>query len=158
MHTYKGLERYEFFKSKLNYNPETGEFTHKKNGKRAGYTTPAGYIRLSLYHEKTNRALFAHRLAWFISHGTIPDTINHINFIRNDNRLINLEDTTHRENCNHLHLPSSSKHRGVSWCKQKNRWRSTIFIEGERIHLGYFKDEETAASVYQQKLKELREE
>jgi hypothetical protein len=41
----------------------------------------------------------------------------------------------------------SSQYKGVSWSKQKGRWRACIRIE-RTVHLGYFKDEIQAALAY----------
>ena len=44
-----------------------------------------------------------HRLVWEAVHGPVPEgyEINHINGIKNDNRLANLELVTHQENMQH---------------------------------------------------------
>lgn len=81
----------------LSYNSETGQF-HWRQGKRAGTLAgkrnKQGY--LTIYH---GRVLYAaHRLAWFYSHATWPDTIDHINWVKHDNRLCNLRSCTLAEN------------------------------------------------------------
>jgi len=43
---------------------------------------------------------------------------------------------------------TSSNHRGVHWCKRKERWRATLKVNGRQKHLGYFKEEEEAADAY----------
>ena len=76
------------------------------------YST-SGYRQVSV----NGRNRLIHRLMWETFNGPIPPrmTINHINTIRDDNRLKNLELVTHRENCNKrhnhrhvLHLPSNA--------------------------------------------------
>jgi hypothetical protein len=36
---------------------------------------------------------------------------------------------------------NSSKLKGVSWTKTKNKWRATVYIEKELIHVGYYDSE-----------------
>jgi len=42
----------------------------------------------------------------------------------------------------------SSEYSGVSWAKSKNKWRATIYIEKELIHIGYYDEESTAHQKY----------
>lgn len=47
--------------------------------------------------------------------------------------------------------PTTSKYKGVSWCKQKGKWRVRIMANKDtrkEIHLGFFDDEEEAAETY----------
>lgn len=46
----------------------------------------------------------------------------------------------------------SSKYKGVSWHKQRNKWLASIKINGKQKNLGYFKCELAAAVVYQKEL------
>jgi len=45
-------------------------------------------------------------------------------------------------------LPPSSVYTGVGWNLRTKKWRSTIFVHGKGIHLGYFADEVEAALKY----------
>ena len=44
--------------------------------------------------------------------------------------------------------PSSSRYKGVYWCKLKLKWKASISIDGVRQIVGYFCDEEAAARAY----------
>ena len=70
--------------------------------------------------------------------------VNHKNFIRDDNRLENLEIVTQKENSNKKHLSSSSKYLGVHFFKRTGRWQAKTNIFKTPKHLGYFKTEEEA--------------
>lgn len=51
----------------------------------------------------------------------------------------------------------TSKHKGVSWYKDRSVWRASLWYAGKSIHVGYFSSEESAAHAYNRKLKELNE-
>lgn len=84
----------------LDYNPETGfliwkaKWNSKQNnviGKRAGYLGTNGY-RYITYKKKV---FLEARLIWYICYGKFPDfEIDHINRIKDDNRLCNLREAT----------------------------------------------------------------
>lgn len=61
-----------------------------------------GYLVLPSFSEKTSTRLI-HRLValTFIPNENIENDVNHINEIKTDNRVENLEWMTHKENCNH---------------------------------------------------------
>jgi len=78
--------------------------------------------------------------------------VDHINHNGLDNRKANIRPATHTQNnFNRLIIKrkgSSSKYRGVSWCKRKKRWRARICVNGEKKLIEYFKDEIQAAKAY----------
>jgi len=82
--------------------------------------------------------------------------VNHINFIKTDNRLCNLEVVTSRENSNRKHLKSSSQYTGVSLPKNVKKWRALIRINGKSKHLGMFINEFDAHLAYQKELAKLK--
>jgi hypothetical protein len=51
--------------------------------------------------------------------------------------------------------PTSSKYTGVSWSKDKKRWRAQLTHKGQRFRLGEFKSEKEAALAYNKKALEL---
>ena len=46
------------------------------------------------------------------------------------------------------HAGGTSHFKGVSWYKSRSKWVAQIQIDGKRIHLGCFDDEEAAARAY----------
>jgi len=72
---------------------------------------------------------------------------DHINRDRLDNRRCNLRAVSHAANTQNVtsHQGTTSKHRGVSWNKQKRKWEGRVRVNGRAIHLGYFADESQAA-------------
>ena len=75
--------------------------------------------------------------------------VDHINGDKLDNRKSNLRIVTRKQNSYTTKArPGTSSHKGVSWSKQKNRWRSRITVNGREIHLGLFCNEIDAAKAY----------
>lgn len=46
-----------------------------------------------------------------------------------------------------LHV-GTSRRRGVSWDKRRNKWRATLTVSGQQHHLGHFVTEEEAEAAY----------
>lgn len=85
------------------------------------------------------RRIYAHRLIWAIKHGGWPaGEIDHINRIRHDNRLCNLREVCASENQrNRTHRVSATTGElGVQ--KRGELFRSTITVDGNCLHLGYY--------------------
>jgi hypothetical protein len=77
-----------------------------RNGKRTLTLTKTGYCVVTYYSfsERKTKRLFVHRLVAeaFIPNPLNKPFINHLNAIRHDNRLGNLEWCTHQENMDHM--------------------------------------------------------
>jgi hypothetical protein len=92
----------------------TGDILNIKNGKLIKQVVDRdGYLYCSLRKNKKNKNHFIHRLiaTHFIPNPHNKPCINHINFIRSDNRIENIEWVTHKEN---------SQHSGINHQKYKN--------------------------------------
>ncbi len=139
-------------KELLDYDPETGVFIWKKKvanrvkiGDIAGcLDISTGYIVFMIKGKRYR----AHRLAWFYIYGEWPkDQIDHINHVRDDNRIVNLREVTRQENLKNASLSKNNKSdvTGVHWYKANKEWRAQIMVNGKYIHLGYFNDKHDAA-------------
>lgn len=64
--------------------------------------TGLGYLQVCLRKDGKNHSLYVHRLVWEAFNGPIPEgmQVNHINEIKSDNRLRNLNLMTKVQNCN----------------------------------------------------------
>lgn len=145
----------------LDYDPETGILTWRVRdsemfksdlvaaswnerfaGKQAGGLTSGGYICVRILRAQ----LMAHRLAWFITHGTEPESLDHINGDTADNRLCNLRAVTHSENTRNAarRCDNTSGACGVKWHWQARLWTARITVDGKRMSLGYFRNKEDA--------------
>ena len=145
----------ERLKELLSYDPETGLFSNlTRRGVRApkggvaGTKNHKGYIAILI----DKKIYLAHRLAWLYVYGEFPEkTIDHINEIKDDNRIINLRSVTNSENQQNisiLKITNTSGFRGVSWNKKIKKWAATISINGKSSHLGSFNTAEEASEVY----------
>lgn len=132
-------------KELLNYNPETGAFTWRKVGKHiqegrlAGTLNSQGYSKIHVQRKEYK----AHRLAWLYTYGTFPENqIDHINGVRDDNRIDNLRAVTNAENHRNrkLRCTNTSGVSGVSWFRPNKAWGAYISDDGKRIFLGLFAD------------------
>ena len=65
-------------------------------------TSHSGYYQIVLSKQSIRKSYKVHRLIWLAFYGSIPEgyEVNHINEIKTDNRLSNLNLMTHKENCN----------------------------------------------------------
>ena len=141
-------------KELLHYNPDTGIFNwlvrptnSVKIGGIAGTLNNQGYIRTRI----KGRDYQAHRLAWLYMHKTLPiNEIDHINGIRDDNRLINLREATKTQCLRNQKIRSdnTSGLKGVSWDKDKEKWVARIQVSGKPKYLGPFTDKHEAHAAY----------
>lgn len=92
---------------------------------RKGTLTKAGYYRIGIRSDLGKLEVVAHRLIAITFIGPIPEDkeVNHINGVKTDNRVENLEIITHRENLIHA-LVTNLRHpaHGEShhWAKLKD--------------------------------------
>lgn len=118
-----------------------------------------GYLTVGLRRNKKRKTFCVHSLVAmsfldYIPDGTHKLVVDHIDNDKTNNRLVNLQIISQRENCS-KDKRGSSRFTGVYWNKRRGKWRAGIKIKGKDIHLGYFKDESEASKTYQNKLKEL---
>lgn len=147
-------------KELLHYNPETGVFTwlshhwRRSIGKSAGTKTATGYIQIDI----NRKPFYAHRLAWLYVYGEFPKYhIDHINIVRDDNRLANLRACEPLENSWNVKKRSHNKtgFRGVYWNKRAKKFRAQISICKVKTYLGEYDTPEQASAAYEAKAKEL---
>lgn len=117
------------------------------SGSVSGSMGPIGYRQLAL----NNDTFLAHRVVWKFHHGYCPEFIDHVNGIRNDNRIENLRPATHQENSRNskIRADNSSGIVGVVWDKRDQRWVARIVISGRNLALGSFVDIDAAAAARQ---------
>ena len=115
----------------------------------------SGYLIVSLYKNTKAKTKNVHQLVAesFLNH--VPcgnrSVVDHINNVKTDNGLGNLQIITHRENLS-KDKKGSSEYTGVSWCCTGEKWRADIRINGKTKYLGRFTDELKASEAYQKAL------
>jgi hypothetical protein len=141
----------ERLRDELDYNPETGELSWKSEApestRKVYEKCRDGYLRLSLTIDGISHRFMAHRIAWFMAHGSHPNgEIDHINGDRSDNRLCNMRDVSRSENCRNAAKRKDNKSgvSGVYWDKTQSFWRAMVRHGGKRHYVGVFADIEEA--------------
>jgi hypothetical protein len=119
------------------------------------YSNLNGYLSVNIYDKK----IYVHQLVAeaFLDHAPCGHKIivDHINNVSTDNRLINLQLISNRENLSKDKKGGTSKYVGVHFDKRAKKWRSEIQIKGKVKHIGYFICEEAASKSYQDELNKL---
>jgi hypothetical protein len=137
----------------LDYSPETGELRWRVNrgkckaGRLIACLNGSGYIIVRI----DDKLLRAHRVAWAMTHGEWPSLeIDHINGVRNDNRIVNLRLASRFQNMQNTGKPTTNKSgfKGVSWHARANKWQAYIRANGKSYSLGLFVDPEEAHNAY----------
>ena len=99
-----------------------------------------GYLKTGLHYKN----YLHHRIIGYAFKGlNIENTtlqIDHINHIRNDNRVNNLRIVTNQEN--------QFNHSGKGYRLRGNKWEARLRFNGKDINLGYFETEEEARNAY----------
>ena len=145
-------------KELLFYDEHTGHFTRnvtcggQVKGSVAGRKSSAGYIDISV----DNNRYKAHRLVWLYKYGVWPkDEIDHINRIKDDNRLINLREATHKLNMENMGLKKSNSSGFTGIDFHNNKWRARIQHHKKSIYIGTYENIIDAIIAREKIIKEL---
>jgi len=121
-------------------------FNSRMSGKTAGSVDiQTGYIKLSI----SDKTYYAHRIIMELSgFDTKGFQIDHINGNKSDNRLCNLRVVDGEGNAKNQKRATnnSSGHIGVTWSKDRFKWRAAISINKKLTHIGYYDSIEDAVS------------
>ncbi|MBR1146691.1 HNH endonuclease [Bradyrhizobium sp. AUGA SZCCT0431] len=118
------------------YNKKTGRLLNRidrgqaRKGGLVGGPTSQGYLKCKV-HQRWHPV---HRLIWIFHFGQIPDgyEIDHINFIRDDNHIENLQALTPTENRERSYVNRSHQGAGVTFHKRTRKWFVRLMIGGVR--------------------------
>ena len=128
-----------------------------------GINEKKGYITFNLTDlNGKGKRIKAHQLVavCFLNHTIcgMKLVIDHINDIKNDNRVENLKIVTTRQNSYKIKNNKSSVYKGVFWWNARQKWASKIYINGKVKSLGCYKTELEAHQSYLNALKEINED
>jgi hypothetical protein len=154
----------DYVRKRLEYDPDTGVFTWKPRtigstadkiwntrfaGEVAGTINNKGYRQIWI----DGKSYMTARLAWLYVHDEWPNNqIDHINRVRDDDRLVNLRDVAPTENCNNR-SNNNGLPEGVYWHIGAVKYRAqippSVPVFGG-TYLGQYGDPITAGDVVQQ--------
>jgi succinyl-CoA synthetase alpha subunit len=88
----------------------------------------------------------AHQLAWLYTHGVFAKELDHINQIRNDNRINNLRMASRSMQMHNAGMlkNNTSGAKGVSYHTASKKWHARIWVDGKCRSVGYFDTVEEA--------------
>lgn len=102
------------------------------------------------YTSPPRKYIFMHRLILGLTEGDGLQ-VDHINRNGLDNRRRNLRIATPKQNQYNQGVrthPKTSKYKGVSWNKVQGEWVANIRVNGRKLYLGGYSNEEDAARAY----------
>lgn len=129
--------------------------TVKKRILKAKLHSGNGYLNVNIYKNKGCHCFMIHQLVAMAFLNHVPSgnktQVDHINEVKTDNRLSNLQVVTPRFNTSKSMKTrkKSSKYTGVSKEKKASKFVAHIRIEGKVFYLGMFRDEKKASWTYE---------
>lgn len=137
----------------LDYDVETGIFTWRSSGKRAGCKGLRNNGKYQYWVIRADRVLYsAHRLAWLYVTGEWPrEIVDHINGDPEDNRFCNLRlaDKSRNNSNSKVRADNKSGLKGVQ--RQRNKagtYMARITVNGKSRYIGTFPTKEEAHAAY----------
>lgn len=144
----------EYVRNLLRYDSQTGilywkhRVTFSPGWNTRYFDRPAGFkVRGHLRIQIDGANYYAHRLAWLIFYGEWPEEqIDHINGVRDDNRIENLRSATGAENCFNkgMQRNNTSGFVGVNFNRQRNKWEARIWVQRKSRWRKFFDTPEEA--------------
>lgn len=145
----------------LSYDPETGIFIWLVSkpprisvGSIAGCVNKIGYYQITI----NRKQYLAHRLAWVYMTGEWPpNDIDHINGVRNDNRISNLRLATRSQNTTNqgAHSDNTTKLKGITkitWTNKdgtiKVKYVAKCGLNNIHHYIGSYPTAELASAAY----------
>lgn len=94
-----------------------------------------------------------HRFIWWIDNGVVPDIVDHITHVTDDNTK--LRDCTHQQNMFNRRISKKNKcgYKGVVY--HQGKYRAVIRKDGKQVHIGSYDTPQEASDAYYAKAVEL---
>ena len=130
---------------RFDYNLTTGtlKYRHTVGGNRKGAVAGSLHKNGYRYVVISGYSYLEHRIADAMYSGYWSTTdIDHINGVRNDNRIENLRRCGRKENSKNRKMPKNNTKGivGVYWHKDEQKWNPQIRVDWKLKNLGYFDD------------------
>ena len=144
-------EKFDYKNGQLIWKVNQG--TNKLTGKAAGSLNDEGYINIKV----DGKMYKAHRLTYIYHHGDIPYKmeIDHVNGVKNDNRIENLRLATHGQNQQHAGMQANNTSGAKGVNQEGEKWRARIMVDKVAVHLGRYDSIEEASKAYKEAAKKL---
>jgi len=111
-------------------------------GRVLGCPIKSGHLILSFKDKRgIKHKELVHRIVYMMHHDELPDMLDHINRVPDDNRIENLRPATKSLNSRNRDLQSNSKHghRGIYQHPKTKVYGAYIKTNGKRLWLGTFR-------------------
>lgn len=137
----------------FSYEPETGLIRWIRKparnvdvGSVAGFRFRRKTSRVTyIYVQLAGRWIAAHNIAWTISSGSWPKgEVDHADGDGLNNRLNNLRDGSHQDNCRNQPLPRTNTSGRIGIRFRDGKWQARITVNRRERHLGLFSTKEEA--------------
>lgn len=111
-----------------------------------GYARKDGYLHAVIDY----RFYLLHRLVWLYVKGEWPTKqVDHINGIKDDNRIENLRDVSNAENNQNIYRATHISKTGLRGVfPHGSKWIAQIGVEGKTLHIGTFASTQEAHAAY----------
>lgn len=127
-------------------------------GSRAGGIHVSGYRRVRVSGKKVGE----HTVIYMMFKGSIPEgmCIDHIDNNPLNNKIENLRLATKSQNAlnSKTRVTNKTGVKGICWKPRDNRWVAQIQKDGKKIHIGNFRDLDSAKDAYKKTAIELHGE
>lgn len=120
-----------------------------------------GYVCFNLSYGGRKHHLLAHRVIFCMENGRWPREMDHINGIRNDNRIQNLRECNSTQNKINIKVRYHNKQKLKGVCRGKDkldgtpRYLAYTAKSGKTVYLGTFPTQELAKAAYDNSVKKL---
>jgi len=113
-----------------------------------------GYLRVGIRDNQSGKhnLYYVHDVIFYMRHGWLPEQIDHVNHVKNDNRISNLQSSDYA--LQQVNMPkkqgTTSLYKGVCYYANKasKRWRASLCHNKKHKSFGYYETQEEAARAY----------
>jgi len=121
-------------------------------GVRAGTKTKKGYIRVRV----DGQFYMEHRLVFFMHYGRWPEVTDHINGVRDDNRIENLRECSPMQNAQNAKGKGERElPKGIHFHKTRQRYCAYVDLQGKRYYVGEHRTLDEAVAAVRSKREQL---